>query len=82
MTMPMENTGEAAGRLAIQEFPNILWNPKFYYPAHKNPPLTPILSHVNPVHITASYFSKIRFNIKFPPTSSSCYWSFFFWISH
>jgi hypothetical protein len=32
-------------------------------PAHKSPPLVPILNHVNPVHFVSTYFSKIHFNI-------------------
>jgi hypothetical protein len=35
----------------------------------KNPPLVPILNHMNPVHTIPSYFSKAHLNIIFPPTS-------------
>jgi hypothetical protein len=52
---------EAARRSAAQEFPNV----------HKRPPLVPNLNHINPVHITSSYLSKINFNIIFPTTYSS-----------
>jgi alanine dehydrogenase len=60
---------EANSRSAAQEFPNILRNPKVYYRVHNSPPLVPILSQLNLVHITQSYSCNIRFNIIIPPTS-------------
>jgi hypothetical protein len=32
-------------------------------PWYKNPPLVPIMTQMNPVHTTPSYFCKIHFNI-------------------
>jgi hypothetical protein len=54
----------AANRSSIQEFPNILQNPKVQCRVHENPPLVSILSQMNPVHIIPSYFFKIQLNIK------------------
>jgi hypothetical protein len=62
---------EVASCAATQELPNILWNTEVHYRVHKSPPLVPIVSQINAVHITPSYFSKIYFNITHPPTSWS-----------
>jgi hypothetical protein len=61
--MELSPSREAASCAAIQEIPNILQNLKFHSRVHKNPPLVPILSQINPVHITTSYLFKINFNI-------------------
>jgi hypothetical protein len=51
---------EAATRLVTQEFSKILSNPVVLYCAHRSPPQVPILSQMNPVRITPSYFSKVH----------------------
>jgi hypothetical protein len=61
--MELCRSREAAICADIQEFRSISWNPKVPYRFHKSPPLVPILSHINPVHITSSYLCKILSNI-------------------
>jgi hypothetical protein len=47
-----------------QEILRLLWNQKVLYSVHKSPSSDPILSQSNPFRISASYFSKIQFNIQ------------------
>jgi hypothetical protein len=56
---------------STQELPSILWNPKIHYRVHRSPPLVPILSQIDPVHVIPSYLSEIYFNIVHRPTSWS-----------
>jgi hypothetical protein len=61
------NTSEAdihsAGK---KKNPLLLWNLKFQNHAQKSPPLVPILSQMNPVHTTPSYFFTIQGDLKVP----------------
>jgi hypothetical protein len=62
---------EVNSRLATEEFINTLWNQKVQHSVHKNSPLVPILSQINPFHNLSFYFPKINFNIILPPTCRS-----------
>jgi hypothetical protein len=72
ITNCMENSPpwEADSHSDSQETSRLLWNLK----AHKNPPLVPILSQINPVHILPPYLPKIHSNIILPsmPRSYEC----------
>jgi hypothetical protein len=62
------NSWEAASRSSTSEFPDSVWNPKVYDRVEKNSPLVSFLNQIDPVLTTPFYFSKISFNIIFPPT--------------
>jgi hypothetical protein len=48
---------EADNSLVGQEIPSLLWNQKFNYRVHNNPPMCPDLSQLRPVY----YFFKDPF---------------------
>jgi hypothetical protein len=78
--MELSPSWEAASRSATREFINILWNRNVHYRVHKSTPLAPVLSQINLVHTTPSYFCKIRLNIILPLNFKSS--SGLFWLSH
>jgi hypothetical protein len=53
---------------ATQELPSTLWTTKVYYHIQKSLLLVPILSQINPVHVTLTYHSKNHINIIHPST--------------
>jgi hypothetical protein len=66
---------EANRFAASQEIPRILCNPNVHYRIYKCPPPVSILSQLNPVHTTKSYFLKVYQNIMFLSTPGSPQWS-------
>jgi len=62
LTNSMENSPswEANWFAASQEIPCILWNPKVHYRIHKCPPPVRILSQLDLVYNSTSYFLKIH----------------------
>ena len=62
-SMDQSPSWEANRFSASQEIPRILWNPKVHCRIHKCPRTVPILSHLDPVHTSTSYFLTIQLNI-------------------
>ena len=62
-----------------KQIPRLLWNPRFHYPSHKHPLLSPVLSQKNPDHQVIFYFFKISCIVPFmsesPMLSSHCRYS-------
>jgi hypothetical protein len=60
---------KANGPLAFQGTRRLLWKPKFHYRVPNSPPLVPILTRLNPVHI---HISLISILILFHPRLCAC----------
>jgi hypothetical protein len=58
---------EAASCVDIEEFPNILWNPKIHCRVHKSPTLVAILIQVDPVRSEPEDFNKEIKNMRYDP---------------
>jgi hypothetical protein len=52
--MELGPSSDSISRSGTQEFPKILLNPKIHHRVLKNPPLTLILSQLNPIHTAPS----------------------------
>jgi hypothetical protein len=84
LTYSMEKipSWEANRFAASQEIPHILWNPKVHYVIHKCPSPVSILSQLNPVHTSTSYFLKIHLNITLSSMPGSTQYSRFLRFPH
>jgi len=60
--MEQSPSWEANRFSATQEIPHIWWNPNVHYRIHKCPTPVPIMSQLDPVHVTISHFLKIHVN--------------------
>jgi hypothetical protein len=73
---------ESTSLSATQKLQSLLRNLEVHYRVRKSLSLDHILSKMNRVHTTQSYFFKIHFNIILSPMSRTYYWFLSFWLSH
>jgi len=62
---------EADSHSAIQEIPNLLWNPKVHYRVYNSLPLVIILIQMHPVHNFKPYAPNMYSNIILQSTPRS-----------
>ena len=74
--MEQSPSREASSSSTSQEIPRILLSPKVSLQHSQDPFTYPILSQINPVHISPTHFLKIHFNIILPPKTGSSKCSF------
>jgi hypothetical protein len=52
----------ASAETTTHAIPAFLWNPQIRCRLHNSPPLDPVLSHMDPIHIIIPCFFKVHFN--------------------
>jgi hypothetical protein len=62
-SMEQSSSSETGNLSATQEFTKILRNPKARYHFHNSSPLDRVVSQMNPVHTTPSWFSAVHLSI-------------------
>ena len=75
--MQQSPSWEASVTSASQEIIFIWWNPKVHYRIHKGRPTLPILSKIDPIHVSPFDLLKNHFNIVFPTIPTSSEWSLY-----
>jgi hypothetical protein len=91
-SMKQSTSSKHKGRKGGQEIFRLLWNPKFHQCVQNNPPLVPILSQMNSVHISLIFIliSSSQLSLRLPsvllplyfPTKSMYAFLTFQWMLH
>jgi hypothetical protein len=75
-------SSEGNNSTPFKEIHNILRKPNVHYRVPNSPPFVLMLRQITPVHVTLSFFFKIRFNIILPSLPRSSKWSLSFLFPH